>query len=165
MDIPLDIPYKLSYYCMFLLYKLTLSFYSIHSRVYSLKNCFYPQPKPHCKTGSHPSHGYYLTTDKWHFNDDLTSLLSQTSFFLSALTKQFFICFSFLWFCFSVLFVCSCRFSLENDGSFMRVDMSWYRGYSSRSIWRSSGRESFKYLWKTWLWYFSWLYWGVPSCW
>ena len=64
MDVSLGIIYKLFYYCMFLLYKLSLSLYSIHSRVYSsLKDCFYPQLKAHCKTDNHPSHGYHHRTD------------------------------------------------------------------------------------------------------
>ena len=64
MDVSLGILYKLFYYCMFLLYELSLSLYSIHSRVYSsLKDCFYPQLKAHCKTDSHPSHGYHHRTD------------------------------------------------------------------------------------------------------
>ena len=51
MDVSLDIPYKLSYY-------------SIQSKVYSsLRSCFYPQLKGHCKIGNYPSPGNHPRTD------------------------------------------------------------------------------------------------------
>ena len=76
MDISLDIPYKLSYYCMFLLYELTLSLYSIISKVYSsLRSCFYLQLKALSNIGSHRSHGYHLRTD-------ILMMISTTDIFL-----------------------------------------------------------------------------------
>ena len=126
MDVSLDIPYKLSYYCMSLLYELTLSLYSIHSKVYSsLKNCFYPQLKAHCKSGSHPSHSY-------HHRTDILMMISihcyQTSFFLIALTKQFFICFSFL----LVLFFRTFSILMK---SFHESCFSFYKLYQILNVW------------------------------
>ena len=76
MDISLDIPYKLSYYCMVLLYELMLSLYSIISKVYSsLRSCFYLQLKAHSKIRSHRSHGY-------HHRTDILMMISTTDIFL-----------------------------------------------------------------------------------
>ena len=137
MDVSCDIPFKLSYYCVFLLYELMLSLYSIHSRVYSsLKSYFYPQLKAQCKIGSHPSHGY-------HHRNDILMMMSNHWYhrhLFSYQSWQFFICFSLLWFCFSGPFVYSRRASLGCNRSFMRVISSSTNCIKS---WRSGSRICF----------------------